>query len=294
MNTFFKNFPKFIYNGQIATDITKNINMVANLVSNTAILTPFVMNEPMRSDQLARQQYGDPYMEWLVFMANGKQNPYDWYMTQGQLIDYVNTKYGDYILCQQKVKYYINNWYAGSNIPVDGYDSLLPELKKYYQPVMNQYNVPYVYVRTKADWIVSTNHMVQFTFNGMTAPQFTDNEIVTITYASGVSATGQVCFSSPLGLNIQHVSGNYNYLFSSIDHTVFRIVGSESGSTLSISSLSQMTRNIYDTLLPDEDIFYDSMSIFDDENVKNESMKYMFMLPSGYVSQAVSELQKAF
>ena len=300
--SFFSNFPKIIYNNTIAVDITKNISMVANLVSNTEILTSFVMNEPMRSDQLARQQYDDPTMEWLVWLSNGITNPYDWYMTQGQFNDYLNKKYGDSVLCQQQIKYYINNWYNGTPLTPSGYDALPPELIKYYEPVYNGSEIPVRYDRRKVDWIITTNHVVQFNvLPTVFVPTFLNDEIVTITYSPGVTASGQICYSGLTGINIQHVSGNYTIGASNasnnsitysgdINPLTFSIVGSQSGATLSITNTNQISILVYDTLLPDEYVYYDPVTIYDDENIKNEGRKYMYYLPQKYQSQAIREL----
>ena len=317
MNTLFKNFPIINYNGVPAVNITQSLNMVTKLVANNQVLTPFVMNEPMRSDQLARTQYNDPYMEWLTWMANGIIDPYDWYMNQTQFYNYLNKKYGDSTVCQQKVKYYINNWYSGNPIPVSGYDSLPVELKKYYEPQMNAGGTPFQYVRSQMDWIISTNHIVQFNVaNTVVVPAFTDNEIVTVTYAPGVTASGQVCYSGLSGVNIQHVSGNFmfcakdasagavNNMYNSKEEplnyagtiipSAFSIVGSESGSILTITNINQLNISIYDTLLPTEYVYYDPVTIFDDENIKNEARKNMYCLPQSYLGQALNELQNAF
>ena len=291
-NQLFKNFPIITYNGVRAINITQSLNMVANLVSNTQFLSGFTMNEPMRSDQLARVQYSDPTMEWLTWMANGRINPYDWYMNQAQFYDYLNKQYGDYIVCQEKVKYYINNWYSGNDLTVDGFDSLPPELRKYYQPKLNAGGQPVAYLRTQADWIISTNHIVQFN-STIAVPKFIDNEIVTVTYAPGVTAKGQVAASWMSGINIQHVFGTYDYN-GVIDPASFSIVGSESGSVLTITNINQMKITIYNTLLPDEYVYYDPVTIFDDENIKNEARKNMYYLPQHYVNQALSDLKRAF
>lgn len=308
MNSFFSNFPIITYNGVKTIDITKNISMVANVVSNNQILTSFVLNEPMRSDQLARQQYNDPSMEWLVWMTNGKTNPYDWYMTQNQLVDYVDKKYGDYTLCQQKIKYYINNWYNGNNLDSAGYESITemhPELIKYYEPVYNNLENISHYIRRQVDWIIATNHIVQFNItNTVVIPSFIDNEIVTVNYSPGVTASGQVCYSGMRGINIQHVSGDYtigatnatdnSIIYSgTINPTTFSIVGSESGSILTITNINQISISIYDTLMQSEYIYYDPVTIFDDENIRNEGNKYMYYLPEQYQSQALSELGAA-
>ena len=70
----------------------------------------------------------------------------------------------------------------------------------------------------------------------------------------------------------------------------FSIVGSQSGATLSSTNTNQISILVYDTLLPDEYVYYDPVTIYDDENIKNEGRKYMYYLPQKYQSQAIREL----
>ena len=95
-NDLFINFPSINYNGQTAIDITQSIKMVSNLVSNTTLLTAYTMNQSLRSDQLASAVYDDPYLEWMVFLANQQIDGFDWYMDQTQFYTYLNKKYGDW------------------------------------------------------------------------------------------------------------------------------------------------------------------------------------------------------
>ena len=294
-NDLLQNFPIILYNNQIAVDITKNINMIANLVANAMVLTPYTLTESIRSDQLARQLYGDPNMEWLIFMANGITNPYDWYMDQNQFYDYLTQKYGqDYTIIQQQIAYYTNNWYDSGGLTVAAYDLLSPNTVKYYFPYYDGNGNILGYNRVKEDWTISTNHLVQFSFsNSVTVPQFTNNEIVNVIYAPNFEANGQVCFQSNSQLNIQHVSGYYNYS-NTIIANQFSIYGTQSNVTLTMANSSYMTINIYDTIPATEDVYYDPITIFDDENIKNERRKYIYYLPQEYVNQVLSELKNLF
>ena len=290
MPTFFSNFPTINYNGQNVIDISKNVNIVANLVANSQVMTPFTMQMPMRSDQLARIQYGDPYNEWITWMVNGNPDPYDWYMDQEQLQTYVTYKYGDPVLTQQKVKYWINNWYNQNSITTSAYNSLPSDCLKYYTPQFDGGLNIVQYNRTQVDWIITTNYLIQFQ-TAVPTP-FIDNEIVNYQYTTGANTytgNGQVCFCSNNQLNIQHILGSYPAGPSA--PIPFTITGTESGSVINTST---MAYTVYNSLTADEMVFYDPVTIFDDENIKNENRKYLYQLPNTYISQVVSELQKAF
>lgn len=307
-NDLFINFPTITYNGQTALDITQSMMMVSNLVSNTAVLTPLTLTQSLRSDQLSQGIYADPYLEWMIFVANKQIDGFDWYMDQTQFYTYLNNKYGDWVPTQQKTLYWINNWYNGTGLTVSAFDALDPSLVKYYEPVYDAGHNVLSYVRRQIDWTISTNHLLQFNFDPeVNVGTFTNNEVVTITWDNTpTTAKGQVCYqrqgntdpanTSPLAygqLNIQHVSGDYNYA-NSVDPTQFSIVGSESNNVLTVPQGKDMHTLTFDTVSALEDVFYDPLTIFDDENQKNEARKYITFLPNNYVAQAMSEVQNMF
>lgn len=295
-NDLFAFFPTITYNGQTAIDITKSVKMVSNLVSNSAILTPYTLNQSIRSDQLAAQAYGDPYLEWLIFLSNQQVDGYDWFMDQNQFYTYLNNKYGDWVVTQQQVAYWINNWYTGEGITVSAFDALDPSLVKYYEPTFDAGGHALGYTRRQVDWTVSTNHLVQFAFaNTVSFPTFVNNEVVTVKWTSNNTFTGQVCFQSNTinQLNVQHVNGDYNFA-NTINAAAFSVVGSQSNATLTISNSNDVSTTIYDTVSELEDIFYSPVTIYDDENIKNEARKYMFLLPNAYVTTAMLEMKTIF
>lgn len=295
-NDLFLNFPIINYNGQTAIDITQSLKMVSNLVSNTAVLTPYTLNQSIRSDQLAAQVYADPYLEWLIFMANDQIDGFDWHMDQNQFYSYLNKKYGDWVLTQQTISYWINNWYTGDGLTVSAFDALDPSLVKYYEPTFDAGYRVLGYTRRQVDWTITTNHLVQMAFaNTVTFPTFVNNEVVTVTWTNNNAANGQVCYQSNSQnvLNIQHVSGDYNFA-NTIDPAVFSVVGSQSNVTLTISNSNDVSTQIYDTVSALEDVYYSPVTVFDDENIKNENRKYLTFLPNNFVGQAMMELKRIF
>lgn len=295
-NDLFINFPTINYNGQTAIDITQSIKMVSNLVSNTTLLAAYTLNQSIRSDQLAGAVYDDPYLEWMIFLSNNQIDGFDWYMDQTQFYTYLNKKYGDWVLTQQTTAYWINNWYTGSGLTVSAFNALDPSLVKYYEPTFDASHNVLGYTRRQIDWTISTNHLVQFAFAANVAfPTFTNNEVVTVTWTGNNTANGQVCYQSNTQnvLNIQHVSGDYNFA-NTINAAAFSIVGSQSNAHLTISNNSQVDTEIYDTVSSLEDIYYSPVTIFDDENMKNENRKYITYLPNNYITQAMRQLKAIF
>jgi hypothetical protein len=290
MTQFFSNFPIIEYNGQQVVDITKNIRMAPNALTNPFAFFPYTITESIRSDQLANLVYGDPYLEWMVFLSNQTIDPYgEWYMDENQFTLFIEQKYSSWDLAQNKIKYYINNWYNGETLSLAAFDSLSPVLTKYFQPQFNADNTVIQYVRTQIDWIISTNHLVQMTFTN-NVPIFMDDEIVNIQYDVGVVGNGQVAFTSNTQLSIQHVIGNYLPNNNVINVSAFSIIGQQSGQTITISNTNQISINTVDTLNPLEDVYYDAVSYYDYENNINEQNKTINLIGNNYVQEIVQEI----
>ena len=294
MTTFFSNFPLITYNGNKMVNITKSLNMSPTIFSNPFSFTDYSLEAGERSDLLSSRIYSDPYMEWLVFLSNQQLDPYSWYKDYDEFYDYVNQKYGDWLLAQNKIKYYVNNWYTANSSLIPGaYDALLPNQTKYFEPQYDGANNIIQYNRKKVNWKLTTNHIVQCKFTN-TVPIFTNDEFVNVTWSSGVSGNGQVSFSTNTALYFQHVIGNYMPNNGLIDTSTFQIYGQESNNTITITNTNQISVNVVNTINPTEYIYYDPVTYFDYENMLNESKKKIVAIDPGYASQIITEFGNVF
>ena len=294
MQTFFSNFKTIQYNGATAVDITQSVAITPDALVNPFTFNTYTVSESIRSDQAARKLYGDANLEWLLFLSNQETDPYQWYMDSDQFQDFVNQKYGDWILAQNKIKYYINNWYSDQNtLTVSGYNALPPNLTKYYYPVYDADLNPIEYIRTQANWKVNTNHLVQLNFT-INVASFTLDEIINVQWDNNVTGNGQVAFTSNNALYFQHVTGNYLPVNNFINVSSFSIVGQESNSTITISNTNQITVSYTDTLDPTEDVYYSPISYYDHENIINEQNKEIVLLSNNYVSTIVNDIKSIF
>lgn len=291
MEQFFAKFPTIIYNGLPVVDMSKTVVIDNNVLNNPFLFQEENLIEGIRSDQLARKFYGDPYFEWLIFMSNQMIDPYNqWYMDTSQFYDYIEQKYSDITLAQQKIKYYTNNWYNSANISVSGFDSLSRNLTKYYQPIYDAANNVMYYTRTPVDWEITTNRVMSFTFAESIANVgnfYTNSEIVTITYDANTAGSGQVTFCSNTILSLQHLSGSYlpntQYIFDPIG---FSLVGAESNNVVTIAFEDQIEAiTTADALAADEQVFFDPVTFYDFEDQKNENNKVINILSNTYSSQ---------
>ena len=317
-NTFFTAFPIINYalpgtspsgisNGTSVINIVESVKLDPQLVGNSYFFTNIgVSDGGVRSDQLALQVYGDPNLDWVIWISNQTIDPYDWYLDNFTFYTYVNDKYDDYDLAQQKVVYYINNWYNGANLAVDGFDALDPSLTKYYQPQIAPDGITILqYVRTPVDWTIQTNHMLQFVFNNANTTlsnDFITNEICTVTWDSlGNTVNGQLVSIIPISntqtlFTIQHLLGNYEWWQTgSTNSLAFSILGTQSNAIVIMSSNNALANvSQYDAVGPLEDVYYDPMTQFDVENQLNQSRKNLTTINQGFLPTVVQQLEGAF
>ena len=293
MDTYFSKFPLTSYNGMPVVDITRRA-----VISNTDLLNPFfyypvTINNNERTDQISRKYYQDPYQEWVLFLTNQIYDPYDqWYMNNEEFQDYMYQKYTNIPLTTQTVMYYTNNWFLNTDrVSVAYFDALDPSLMKYYQPNLDGFGSVTSYSRIQEDWTINTNHLVSFNFSN-TIPQFINNEIVAINYGANLVGSGQVAVCTNNVLNIQHVSGYY-LPNGVVNAAAFSILGSQSNALITIPNANAVTILSFDTIPPEEDVFYSPVYVFDYETNMNESNKVLNILVSGYETQVSDALQKA-
>jgi hypothetical protein len=245
---------------------------------------------------MARQYYGDPYQEWLLFLTNNIQDPYgQWYMNPSEFSDFIIQKYGSLTLPQISTMYFTNNWYrANSNISVSAYNALDTDLLKYYEPQFDAYGQIFGYVRVQEDWTLITNYLVSFNFS-TNIPNFIIDEIVNINYSNNMYGSGQVVQFSSNNISIQHCNGYFlpnNQVNSVINSSYFSIYGTQSNSTITIANSSDIIINLYQSVANDELVFYDPVTYFQYETNKNESNKIISILQSQYVANTSAQLTK--
>lgn len=248
-----------------------------------------------RSDLTASAVYDDPYMEWLVFMSNKQIDPYKWYMNTDEFYDYVNQKYGDWLIAQQKVMYYTNNWYNenASTLMPGAFDALEPSQAKYFEPVYDYSGNIINYKRREVNWQMTTNYIVKCYFTA-SVPTLVQDELMSIRWDNNVVGNGQVTFSNSSALYFHHVLHNYQPINNVVNNSVFVINGLESGADITLAGGNVLTYEVVEVTPRLEQTFFDSVSYFDYENQLNESRRQIVVIDPGYASQIVTEFDRAF
>jgi hypothetical protein len=294
-DNYFTKFPSVNYNGQTVIDITKRAIISSNTYNNPFLFYPISVASGMRTDQIARQYYGDPYQEWLLFLTNQITDPYDsWYMDGDEFNNFLTTKYGSIQISQQKIMYYTNNWYDDPGISITSFDALPIDALKFYTPVYDGYGNIISYSRIQEDWTLNTNYVVSYQFLNTTIPStFVNDEIVTVTFTANTIGSGQFTYSSSNTINIQHVSGYFqNPANTTVNASSFSLYGTQSGSTVTISNANNLSITVWATAPADAYVYYDPVYYYDYETNKNEANKIINIMQTNYVASTSTQLTK--
>lgn len=280
---YFDKFPIVQYGNNSVVDITERVVILESVSSNPFAFYPYELEDYERPDQFSYRYYQDPYQSWLVYLSNKIVDPYyEWYLSDIEINDFVEKKYGSIYNAQTKIKNYKNNWISVENISLSEYNSLPSSLKDYWEPVLGVGSTVVSYSRKQVDWTVNTNKIM--TYNVNDSSNFIEDEIVNIVYDSNTTGKGQVLSSSNNILNIQHVSGSY---YSTVTGSSY-IYGSESEANTIFTGVSYSANNISS----EEESYWNAVTYYDYEMMKNEYNKTIRVLDNRYNTTAINDLKR--
>jgi hypothetical protein len=250
--------------------------------ANPFIFYPYEINNE-RADQLSDRYYDDAFQSWILYFSNKIVDPYyEWHLNENEFNEFIVSKYGTYELAYKKVKFYRNNWVDQDNISLSYYDALVPNLKKYWEPVYGYSNKTVSYKRVEQDWVLNTNKIVSYTVD--TDLSFIKDEVCQINFGiNGITSTGkgQILSFSNTAIFLQHMSGTYT------DSNPGYIFGTESGSNVAFTSVSTIAESI-----PAEDeIYWKPITYFEYENEKNEYNRTVRVIDKNYEQKISDDLK---
>lgn len=283
-DNYFANFPLITYNGTTTRNITErvSIDVTRHPAAAPTIYYPYDLKNNLRADNVADYYYGSPYVDWVIYLANGILDPYyDWYLYPDQFEQFIIQKYGSIATAQQKVAYFRNNWADDTvNISVSFYNAMPPNVQKYYVPVFSAKQVIQAYCRRQADWTVNTNKICQIDAS-LSDPttEFANNEMISI-YDNGQNLTGTCQLIGQTGplLSVQHVLGNTNVTYT--------LVGSVSNTIATIETVAIIQQPIAN----DEYSFWQPVYFYDWENERNEKNKSIYLLDSNHLLPVIQDI----
>lgn len=106
MPYLFDNYKTIQYEDQTLINLI-NKPKISQAIKNLGVLYyPYVIQVGQRADNVAYSEYGDPTLDWLVYMSNDIIDPhYEWYLTEQQLTDLIIKKHGSVSAARNKILY---------------------------------------------------------------------------------------------------------------------------------------------------------------------------------------------
>lgn len=282
---YFDKFPIIQYNNNSVVDITKRVALLDRVSRNPYIFYPYDLGDQERADQLSNRYYQDSYKSWLIYLGNKITDPYyDWYMSQEELDELTEKKYGSLYKAQSKIKFYRNNWESQDNISKSDYNALTPSLQKYWEPNYGVSSSILDYKRKEVDWSVNTNKLISYTVSNTS---FVVDEICNINLQENYIGKGQVIATANNVVYLQHVYGAF---FTSDEVSIGSnsfIYGTESSVNAVVTSVSAVANNISE----EELIYWKPITYYDYEVEKNEYNKSIRLIDSSQAPKAVDNLR---
>lgn len=281
---YFDKFPTITYSNNTVVDITRRVTLLDKVSRNPYIFYPYDIVSNERAEQFSTRYYNDPYKSWILYLGNDIIDPYyEWYLSDEEMNEHLEMKYGSLFNAIQKVKYYRNNWEFSEDISVSAYNALSPAQRKYFDPKYGTGSNVISYTRKQLDWTLNTNKIISYTVSNTS---FINNEIVDI-YLDGVSrGKGQVSKAANNYVYVQHVSGYYQETDSlTINERAF-IYGTESLVNTSVTEATTIVSNIED----EELVYWSAYTYMDFEKEKNEFNKSIRVIDKDMAETAVNNL----
>jgi hypothetical protein len=279
---YFQKFPVISYSNTQVVDITRKAVLLSKVSANPYVYYPYEIVEEERADQFSARYYEDSYQSWVLYITNNITDPYyEWYLSEQQLVELCDKKYGSYFLAEQKIKFYRNDWEGKGNIDVSAYNALTVGMKKYWEPVYGSGSNVVAYKRKENEWTINTNKITSYSVSNTS---FVTDEICNIVFNNNYSGTGQVQSVNGNTLFVQHLSGTFLSNSSVAITGSSYIYGEESGVNTAFSSTTLVANNIPS----DEENYWAPVTYYDYEREKNEFNKTIRVLEKNF-SQQISD-----
>jgi hypothetical protein len=282
---YFDKFPLITYANNTIVDITRRVTLLDRVSSNPYAFYPFEITNYERPDQLCNRYYNDSYKTWLIYLANNIKDPYyEWYLSEDELNEFVELKYGSVYKAQTKVNFYRNDWENKESISKSEYNALTPGQKKYWNPNYGMGSSVINYHRKEVDWSSTTNKIISYSVSNT---NFITDELCNIRLQGDYIGKGQVVATTNTNIYLQHVYGSFftsdviNLSSSSY------IYGTESNCNAVVTAVSSSANNIAE----EELVYWKPITYYDFEVEKNEYNKSIRVIDSNQASVAVDNLR---
>jgi hypothetical protein len=242
----------------------------------------------MRGDIIADTYYDSPYLDWLFYIGNDIIDPYSGYLDSQLFYDMIVSKYGDVILPQQKIIFYINNWSDNPDdiLTVEQYNSATKAVKKYYTANIDYSNRILNYVRHKKDWKKATNKVRVLTVDS--TDSFVIGDLVTQYVSGNQIASGEITDidTENLTVSVKNITGDFVITGGNV---LYRY-----NSTVEYTVSATENPHTEDNITAEELRFWSPMTYFNYELETNEAKRNVKIARSQGITKIYSNLDKLF
>ena len=93
--SYFSYFPLIRYKGRIAKNLLVRTKIIEDVLLKRDIFYEYVIQEGDLPDTLADRFYGNPELDWIIYLSNDMLDPYtDWPLGYSDFNRYLEKKYG--------------------------------------------------------------------------------------------------------------------------------------------------------------------------------------------------------
>lgn len=285
---FFDKFPIIKYANNSVRNIFAKVVLDDSTKQKPENFVQIIMEDDnsLRADVAAERYYGSPYFDWVYYMSNDVVDPYnDVFLDNELFINMIISKYGSIELAQQKIEYYINNWFENSEdkLTISQYESASKNVKKYYTAKIDYSNRITEYVRHRKDWKKSTNKLRILTLDSVESLGI---ETLVYQYVSGnLVASGEIVDinTEDKKITVKNITG----AFVSTSNVLYRF-----GSTTQYVVSAVASPHTEDNIPADEASFWSPMTYFNAEQEQNQLRKTVKFLRKGGISALDRNIEK--
>lgn len=96
MSSFYKNFPKFIFNNNVLTDLSVRIKIRDTWLNDESLYYRYIYKDSDKPEHIALKYYGDETLHWIFLLTNTIfDHQYDFPMSTDIFNKYITDKYKD-------------------------------------------------------------------------------------------------------------------------------------------------------------------------------------------------------
>jgi hypothetical protein len=271
---------------EVSRMLTTRANIAQSVLKQSSVFYPYTLQEGERPDTLSYLYYSKPELEWLLFFANDIVDPYyDWYLNGEQFNNYVASKYGSTVFAQTRTRHYETIWIGDdTRISPSTYSILTANttvnLKKYWEPIIDEYDRAVSYGRKKLSLITTTNQVISLKITN-TNGTFVEGEDIYQQDNGIITSSASLLTANSTYFTAQHVTGSFI--------TTRSIQGADSTANTTLTNTPVVIKQNIPT---EELIYWQPVSYYDYENQINESKKHIKLVGAEYAPMAENNLNE--